>query len=345
MTDTVGGIDGRWPALAQAIERRRILVVGDVMLDHTVAGRAHRLSPEAPVPVLMAEEDRYGLGGAANVARNLSSLGARVLLAGVVGPDEDGSRLLALCQAASIDTEAVLDVRGRMTTVKTRFVTEKQQVLRVDSEVAEPLAPREERELIARMGTGRVDAVIISDYAKGVVTERVVDAALLRAAVYEAPSVVDPKGVRFERYAGCTIITPNATEAAVATGCRVDDDEDSEMAARSLLDTVGCRAVVITRGSRGVSLVTPTCARHLPAHTQEVFDVAGAGDTLVATLTLALACGSSLLEAVDLANTAAAVVVQARGVAAITADELGRALGGQQRPFADEAQEEEKAAA
>ncbi len=345
MTDMIGATDDRWPALVQAMAKQTILVVGDVMLDRTVVGRAHRLSPEAPVPVLMAEEERYGLGGAANVARNLSSLGARALLAGIVGPGEDGSRLLDLCQEALIDTKAVLAVLGRKTTVKSRFITEKQQVLRVDSEIAEPLAARDERDLIAQMGTGQIGAVVISDYAKGVITERVVDAALLRAAVNDAPSVVDPKGVRFERYAGCTIITPNATEAAAATGRRVDDDEDSETAARSLLDTVGCRAVVITRGSKGVSLVTPTCARHLPAHAQEVFDVAGAGDTLVATLALALACGSSLPEAVDLANTAAGVVVQARGVAAITVDELERGLAGRQRPFADDAQEEEKAAA
>ena len=319
-------INGRWPQLAKAFEDQLVLVVGDVMLDHTGAGRARRLSPEAPVPVLTLEEERYGLGGAANVARNLSSLGARVRLGGVIGEDDDGERLLELCRAASIETDAVVSVPGRRTTRKTRFVTQTHQVLRVDVETVAPLVATDERELIRRLGNGPVDAVILSDYAKGVATEGVIQAALGLARRCGAPSIVDPKGVRFERYAGCTVVTPNADEAAAATGRPVSDESDGEAAGRELLDAVGCEAVVVTHGRQGVNLVTSAGSWHLPAGARDVFDVAGAGDTLVAALTLALAAGASIPAAVALGNVAAGLVVQLRGVAVTTREELGLAL-------------------
>jgi len=319
-------IDGHWPALASAFAEQRILVVGDLMVDRTVTGHARRLSPEAPVPVLSAEDESYSLGGAANVAHNLASLGARVRLAGVVGPDDEGWRFLDLCRAASIETSAVLVCEGRSTTVKTRFVAHAQQVLRVDSETAAPLAPAEERDLVARLAGERVDAVIVSDYAKGVVTGGVIAGAIELARRREAPCVVDPKGARFARYAGCTVITPNADEAEAASGLPARTDAESEVAARTLLEAVGCEAVVITRGGLGLSLVTPQEAWHLPAQARDVFDVAGAGDTLVAAFTLALAAGAALPGAVALANAAAGLVVQARGVAVVTPEELGPAL-------------------
>lgn len=319
-------IDGRWPWLADAFERQTILVVGDMMLDHTAIGSAHRLSPEAPVPVLIVEEERYGPGGAANVAHNLRALGARVRLAGAVGADGEGERLLDICRSAGVDTAAIVTDPDRRTTVKTRFATATQQVLRVDSESARPLAPQIERALAASLEGGRTDAVILSDYAKGVVTDLVIAAALGEAQRAGAPSVADPKGRGFERYAGCTVITPNAEEASAATGLAVRTDEESEAAARALLRAVRCQAVALTRGRHGVSLVTPQGTWHLPARARDVFDVAGAGDTLVATLTLALASGASLLEGVSLANEAAGLVVQERGVAAVSREALERAL-------------------
>lgn len=334
VTDVSVAIDGRWPQLAQAFEERTILVVGDVMLDHTAAGQARRLSPEAPVPVLMVEEEWYGLGGAANVARNLASLGARVRLAGVIGPDEDGQRLLDLCRAASIDVNAVVADEGRRTTVKTRFIAQTQQILRVDGETNEPLAPAVEAELIAQLGSERVDAIIISDYAKGVITEGIIGAAIDLARHRGVPCVVDPKSTRFERYAGCTVITPNADEAATASGLPLRDDAEAAVVGRSLLRAVGCEAVLVTRGRHGVSLVTPADAWHLPAQAHEVFDVAGAGDTLVAAFTLALAGGASLLTALAVANVAAGLVVQSRGVAVTTREELGRALAVRERTVA-----------
>jgi D-beta-D-heptose 7-phosphate kinase/D-beta-D-heptose 1-phosphate adenosyltransferase len=276
--------------------------------------------------VVTVDDERYSLGGAANVARNLSSLGARVQLAGVVGEDEDGQRLRALCDELSIATDAIATVGGRKTTCKTRFVAGTQQVLRLDKETTAPLSPAEERELAGRFEGERVHAVVISDYAKGVVAGPIIDAALGVARRCGVPSVVDPKGLRFERYAGCTVITPNADEAAAAAAFRIDSDTASAQAGRVLMRAAGCEAVVVTRGRHGVSLVTAAQAWHLPAHTHDVFDVAGAGDTLVAAFTLALACGASLLTAVQLANVAAGLVVQASGVASVTREDLDRAL-------------------
>ena len=322
MLEPYGALNGRWPRLAETFEDQTILVIGDVMLDHTWAGRARRLSPEAPVPVLTLEEESFGLGGAANVARNLTSLGAHVRLSGVIGSDDDGERLLELCRAELIDVDAIVSAPGRRTTRKTRFITESQQVLRVDVETDAPLGAAEEQELIRRLGDKPVDAVILSDYAKGVATEGVIDAAFRLAGRCGAPSVVDPKGVGFERYAGCTVVTPNADEAAAATGRPVRDLSEGQAAGRQLLNTVGCEAVAVTHGRHGVHLVTAASSWHLPAHAKEVFDVSGAGDTLVATLTLALAAGASIQAAVALANVAAGLVVQSRGVAVTTREEL-----------------------
>lgn len=302
-----------------------VLVVGDLMLDHTVQGRAARLSPEAPVPVLAVEEERYNLGGAANVARNLVALGARALLAGVVGRDRYGARTCVLLNDAGIDASAVL-VTERPTTVKTRFVASTQQLLRVDREEVAPLPAAEEAELIERLGHIRADAVIVSDYAKGVATDGLLRAVFRRAREWAAPIVVDPKAQDFARFAGCTAITPNAAEAAAATGLPVQDDATSEAAGRVLLAQTGAQAALITRGPQGLTLVTADCVQHLPTHAVEVFDVAGAGDTLVAAFTAQLTRGASLEEAARVANVAASLAVRARGVTAVTADQLRCAL-------------------
>ena len=326
MAEPFCAIIGHWPSLARAFGDQSILVVGDIMVDHTGAGHARRLSPEAPVPVLALEEEWYGLGGAANVARNLSSLGARVRLAGVIGPDDDGERLLALCCEAGIDVDGVVKAPNRRTTRKTRFVSQTQHVLRVDVETPSPLSAAEERDLLSRLDGEPVDAVILSDYAKGVATAGVIEAALDVARRLNVPSVVDPKGLRFERYAGCSVLTPNADEAAAATGRAVNGDSEGEAAGRDLLAAVGCEAVVVTHGRHGVNVVTPASSWHLPAHAKEVFDVAGAGDTLVAALTLGLAARASMPTSVALANVAAGLVVQSRGVAVTTRRELTSAL-------------------
>ena len=344
MAEPFCAINGHWPGLAKAFGDQSILVVGDIMVDHTGAGHARRLSPEAPVPVLALEEEWYGLGGAANVARNLSSLGARVRLAGVIGPDDDGERLLGLCHDAGIEVDAIVKAADRRTTRKTRFVSQTQQMLRVDVETAAPLSATEERELLRRLDSGDVDAVILSDYAKGVATAGVIEAALHVAQRFNVPSVVDPKGVRFERYAGCSVLTPNAGEAAAATGRSVDGNSENEAAGLDLLEAVGCEAVIVTHGTHGVNVVTPASSWHLPAHAKEVFDVAGAGDTLVAALTLGLASGASMPTSVALANVAAGLVVQSRGVAVTTRREMSRALDSLATEAAADLREEEATA-
>lgn len=317
-------VNGRSPDTAKAPGGRTILVVGDLMLDHTVDGHVARISPEAPVPVLTIEGERYGLGGAANVARNLTSLGARAVLLGVAGCDRYGARLCMLLGEAGIDAGTVL-VTERPTTVKTRYVAGTQQLLRVDNERAEPIDYGEELKLTRRLRDMSADAVIVSDYAKGVVTRRLLQDVRRLARRWGAPVVVDPKGRDFTRFAGCTAITPNAAEAAAGTGVAVRDDAESETAGRVLREQTGS-VVLITRGEAGLTLVTDEGAQHLPAHAVEVFDVAGAGDTLVAAFTLELARGASAYEAARVANIAAGLAVQARGVAAISADQLSKAI-------------------
>ena len=331
MAERAVAVDGRWPALARAFETTAVVVVGDVMLDRTVEGQARRLSPEAPVPVLLAEEERTGLGGAGNVARNLASLGARVRLCCVIGADAEGARVRERCRDASIETSGLLEDRARPTAVKTRFVAHGQQMLRVDREQAGAPAGPVEEELIRQIEAANADALILSDYGKGVLTERVIVAALALARRTGAPCVVDPKGARFERYAGCTVITPNTEEAAAASGLSVGTDAEAATAGRRLLALAGCEAVAVTRGRHGVTLVTPARVWHLTAHAREVFDVAGAGDTLVAAFALALACGAALPEAAALGNVAAGLVVQSRGIATTTREALGAALAAEER--------------
>lgn len=326
MTRQYEAINGSWTHIRDRFCDQAVLVIGDLMLDHTWSGQARRLSPEAPVPVLTLADESYGLGGAANVARNLASLGATVRLAGVVGDDEDGERLLELCESASIDVAAAIRVPNRRTTRKTRFVTDQQQLLRADVETSEPLHETEEQALIAGVNGYPVDAVVLSDYAKGVVTQSVIDAAVERASRAGVPCVVDPKGVRFDRYAGCTVITPNAAEAEAATGLPVRDAAEGFAASRELLETTQAEAVAVTHGRHGVYVVTAQDSWHLPAHAEDVFDVAGAGDTLVAVMTLSLAAGTPLPAAVAVANVAAGLVVQSRGVATTTREELTQAL-------------------
>jgi D-beta-D-heptose 7-phosphate kinase/D-beta-D-heptose 1-phosphate adenosyltransferase len=309
-----------------------VLVVGDVMLDHTLVGQARRLSPEAPVPVLTIDEELYGLGGAANVAHNLAALGASVRLAGVVGMDEAGRRLRDLCAAAGIDASALFIDAGRRTTVKRRFVAGTQQLLRVDHETAQQLAGESERRICERLADGAADAVIISDYAKRAVTPAIIAAAIRSARRQGAPCVVDPKGTDFARYRGCTAITPNADEAAAATGRDVRDDVSAALAGQAIRTAVGCEAVMITRGRHGVTAVTATDVWHLPAHAHAVFDVTGAGDTFAAALTLGMAGGRPLLEAVHSANVAAGMAVQRRGAAVVTREQLSRELAAARAP-------------
>jgi D-beta-D-heptose 7-phosphate kinase/D-beta-D-heptose 1-phosphate adenosyltransferase len=312
-------------ALLTRLREVRIACVGDVMVDRYVHGEVARVSPEAPIPVLAATHETAMLGGAGNVARNLASLGGAATLAGVVGDDAAGREALGLL-AAETAVEGHLVTRAkRRTTVKTRFVASGQQLLRLDSEDAAPLASEAEASLAAaaRHACDEAKAILISDYAKGAVSPGVIRACLDAAKAAGAPVVVDPKGRNFEKYGAVEVIKPNASELAAAVDMPAETDAEVEAALAAALDGCKAKAIVVTRAGRGMSIaVRGEAVRHLRARPREVFDVSGAGDTALAALGLALGAGAALDEAVAFAIAASGVAVERAGAAAVTPDEL-----------------------
>ena len=315
-------------ALPDRFADLNIWVIGDLMLDEYVTGTVERISPEAPVPVVRAQTTEHRLGGAANVARQIAMLGARVSLAGICGEDAPGEELLRLCSAAAIDTRAVLKLSGRHTTRKLRVVSHSQQLLRLDWEDIQPCAANVTLQLLEKLDSGEPPAaIILSDYAKGVLTPETL-AAMLRSRS-TIPRVVDPKHRDFARYRGATTVTPNLHELEVACGrtLPVEDTAAIAAAARSVMANAGLESMVVTLGSRGM-LVVPHDAPEVavPAMRHEVYDVTGAGDTAIAVLTLALAAQAPLIEAAQLANAAAGVSVCQVGAVAVSAASIRDAL-------------------
>ena len=315
-------------ALPDRFADLNIWVIGDLMLDEYVTGTVERISPEAPVPVVRAQTTEHRLGGAANVARQIAMLGARVSLAGICGEDAPGEELLRLCSAAAIDTRAVLKLSGRHTTRKLRVVSHSQQLLRLDWEDIQPCAANVTLQLLEKLDSGEPPAaIILSDYAKGVLTPETL-AAMLRSRA-TVPRVVDPKHRDFARYRGATTVTPNLHELEVACGrtLPVEDTAAIAAAARSVMANAGLESMVVTLGSRGM-LVVPHDAPEVavPAMRHEVYDVTGAGDTAIAVLTLALAAQAPLIEAAQLANAAAGVSVCQVGAVAVSAASIRDAL-------------------
>ncbi len=318
-------------ALLRIVERFsgvRAWVIGDLMLDEYVLGAVDRISPEAPVPVVRVRDTEYRLGGAANVARQAAALGASVSLAGAVGKDTAGDRLLELCHEAGLDTSAVVQLADRATTRKLRVLGHSQQLLRLDWEDASPCAPAAMRRALAQLEKApRPEAIILSDYAKGVLTPETIATVLpLRGA---APVVVDPKHRDFARYRGATAVTPNLRELEIAAGEALDPDDAASIAsaARRLARAAGLEALVVTLGERGM-LVVPAEGSAIPvaADKREVYDVTGAGDTAIAVLAVALAAGASLAVAAQLANTAAGVAVGQVGAVAVEPGHIRDAL-------------------
>jgi D-beta-D-heptose 7-phosphate kinase/D-beta-D-heptose 1-phosphate adenosyltransferase len=305
--------------------RSRVLVVGDVMLDQFTIGRVTRISPEAPVPVVAFERDEFRAGGAANVALNVRALGAEVELIGLVGGDEPAARLRELLNVADVRSSGIITDEKRRTTTKVRIVTTRnQQVARVDYEsdqaASEPVEDALIRQLQNRIrGAG---AVIVSDYLKGLVTRRLMASVIAAAQEHGIPVLVDPKIPHLDHYAGATIVTPNHHEAEVATHLRIRSDDDAEQAAALFRERARCAGVLITRGEHGMWLSFGGVEGHLPATAREVSDVTGAGDTVVATLALALAAGATAGEAAQLANDAAGIVVAKFGPATVSPAEL-----------------------
>jgi len=305
-----------------------VWVVGDLMLDEYVMGAVERISPEAPVPVVRVRDTEHRLGGAANVARQVAALGASVSLAGVIGDDATGDDFLRLCAVSNIDTRAVIRLPERRTTRKLRVLGHSQQLLRLDWEDVKPCAPQATLRMVSKLAEGgRPQAIILSDYAKGVLTpESIASVTALRG---DAPVVVDPKHRDFTRYRGATTITPNLRELEAAAGLPLDVDDTKAIAAaaRPLAAAAGLDAMVVTLGDRGM-LVVPLQGQDVavPAIQRAVYDVTGAGDTAISVLALSLAARASLLEAAQLANAAAGVSVGQIGAVAVEAPSIRDAL-------------------
>jgi D-beta-D-heptose 7-phosphate kinase/D-beta-D-heptose 1-phosphate adenosyltransferase len=311
--------------IVQDMAGTRVLVVGDVMLDQFTIGRVTRISPEAPGPVVAFERDEFRAGGAANVALNVRALGAQVELVGLVGEDEPASRLRELLSVTGVASSGLITDEKRRTTTKVRIVTTRnQQVARVDYESEEAASESVEDALIRQLEDRipRAGVIIVSDYLKGLLTRRLMASLIAAAQKHRVRVLVDPKIPHLDHYAGATIVTPNHHEAEVATHMRIRTDEDAEQAAALFRERARCQGVLITRGEHGMWLSHGGVEGHLPATAREVADVTGAGDTVVATLALAMAAGATASEAAQLANEAAGIVVAKFGPATVSPAEL-----------------------
>lgn len=307
-----------------AIRGARVLVVGDLMLDEYIWGEVNRISPEAPVPVVDVRERTALAGGAANAAAGVVALGGTALLGGVIGADAGGDALRDALHATGVDAAGVIVEQGRVTTTKVRVVAHAQHVVRTDSETREPLSAGQEDRIVAwlRERMPDVDALLISDYNKGVVTDEVARAGIEAASSVGRPVVVDSKGVHYTKYRGATVITPNVLDAGKAANVHIEGEDHLREAARRLTEACGGAALLVTRGAAGMTLFSVDHPVHVPAQAREVYDVTGAGDTVVAVLAAALGRGITLPDAVRLANAAAGIVVGKVGTSTVTLDEL-----------------------
>ena len=306
-----------------------VLVVGDAMLDKFIVGRVTRISPEAPVPVVAFDHEMHRMGGSANVANNIAALGAQATLVAVTGQDDTAEMLARACREAGIAPSLVGD-GGRPTTTKVRIVTERnQQVARIDYESDVEIRADIEHRVVSEIQkhAPRASAIVISDYLKGSVTRTVVQAVVAAAAEQQIPVLVDPKIPHADYYTGTTVVTPNHHEAEIAANMRVRSEDDAQRAARVFRERAGCRSVLMTRGDQGMWLLAEGVEGHLTAAAREVADVTGAGDTVIATLALALAAGGTIAEAARLANEAAGIVVGKFGPATVSVSELLAAVG------------------
>ncbi len=314
---------------------RRLVVLGDVMLDRFIYGHVRRISPEAPVPVLLKEKELAMPGGAGNVARNIAALGGTAILIGVIGDDAAGRDLRQSLRMSAGIEDLTLALEGTATIEKIRFYAQ-QHLLRVDAEVPadthqESVLPRLESAL------ARADALILSDYAKGLLSAALVRAAITAARRKHLPVIVDPKARDLSRYNGASLLTPNAGEAEISTGIEIVDDAAADRAGNMILQNLpDTPAVIITRGDKGVTLVERQAAGgtqslHLRTQAREVYDVSGAGDTLVSVLGLGIAAKLDLATSMRLANLAAGIVVGKHGTATVDAEDLDRAVRQERR--------------
>jgi len=316
-------------SLVESLKNARVLCVGDVILDHFHYGSVGRISPEAPIPVLKLEREASMLGGAGNVVRNLVGLGASVRFATVVGKDSDGREVERLILEEGLADLALVDGGSRRTSSKSRYLAGNQQMLRTDRETVFPLNEDMQAKLIstAKKAMTDCDAVVLSDYAKGVLGDHTINELIAAAKAAAKPVIVDPKGNDYSRYRGADVITPNRHELAEATAMTTETDEEVTLAAQCLIDTHDFGAVLATRSKDGMTLLCRDGSlSHQKTEARDVFDVSGAGDTVVATLTAALGAGANLQDAVMLANIAAGIVVGKVGTAVAFSHDVTAAL-------------------
>jgi D-beta-D-heptose 7-phosphate kinase/D-beta-D-heptose 1-phosphate adenosyltransferase len=317
------------PRTLERFAGRRVLVVGDLMVDEYLRGEVERISPEAPVQVVHVQQEESTLGGAANVVHNLAALGARVAVAAIAGQDRAGRLLARRLQRLGVDGEGLVTERGRPTTRKTRVVAGGQHVLRIDRESRQAIAGASLEGLQAFVSrrVPESDAVLISDYGKGVVVPPLVACAVRAAALRGVPVIVDPKGRDYGKYRGATLLTPNLQEAALAAGMELGDAARLAQAAERIREVAGVAHLLVTCGKEGMALFEAGAAmRRIGARARQVVDVSGAGDTVLALLGLGLGSGLSLVESAELAAVGAGVVVAKAGTAPLTLAELAAAL-------------------
>jgi D-beta-D-heptose 7-phosphate kinase/D-beta-D-heptose 1-phosphate adenosyltransferase len=294
------------------------------MVDEYILGDVERISPESPVPVLVARDTLRRLGGAGNVVSNLVAMGANVALFAAVGTDHAGRWFKRHCEEMSVESFWLKDDDSRPTTIKTRVVARNQQLVRIDREHVSDIPPAMEEAILADVKSvmPQIKAVIISDYGKGFLTDRLLKGLLAEARANRVPTLVDPKGLDFSRYRKATYLTPNVREASLASGIEIRNQESLTQAGRSILETVGAEGVIITRGREGSTLVTASKVQDFHVRPIEIIDVTGAGDTVIATLALGVANGMSIENAINLANLAASLVVARFGAASVTLEEM-----------------------
>jgi len=304
----------------------RTLVVGDIVLDHYIWGKVSRISPEAPVPVVNVTKESLLLGGATNVVQNIHALGGSVYVCGVIGTDDAGRQLQRLLRSQKISTDGLIVEPTRPTTIKTRIIAHSQQVVRFDRETKERIgkdAHRDVFEFVKRQIAAGLDAIVLSDYCKGVITRELVKDIVRLAKKKRVIISVDPKVSHFGMYSGATILTPNANEASIGSKIEIQDDQSLLRAGKHLLKHLNCAAVLITRGEHGMSLFEQGGkVTHIPTVAREVYDVTGAGDTVISALTLAMAAGASMQDAARISNYAAGIVVGIVGTATVKPEEL-----------------------
>jgi D-glycero-beta-D-manno-heptose-7-phosphate kinase len=317
----------RLSLIFDAMKSKSIMVIGDLMLDEYIWGKVERISPEAPVPVVEVQSELFKLGGAGNVANNLLGLGAQVIIIAVKGNDRQGDILECILTDLKISTDSIFTDHKRGTTVKTRIIAHTQQVARIDKENTSLITDAMLKKIVSsyRDRLKKIDALIISDYGKGMVSKKLINQVVPLARAHGIPVCVDPKERNFSHYKNVSVITPNIKELSFGAGIKIEDYDHIIQAARKVKDMLNCNMILVTRGEHGMSLFDkdsdPT---DIPTTAKAVFDVTGAGDTVIACFTLALASGATPKEAAIIANVAAGLVVAQVGAASVPWEKLSQ---------------------